>query len=175
MPGWKIGWVRPELPYQGYPQPATPYLELQRGVNGWLPQEGAQYAELDSDWNDHSGNLNNEPASAKIWQTIDTIPGQTYQIKYQFSPRPGTDAANNALELGLDGVAVDLITGAGGSNTNWSEHIYEFTATSTSATVQFADMGSPSDSLGTFIDNVSARCTLPIEPRCGDGKINQQS
>lgn len=158
VPGWNIGWVRVEPPYQNYPQPQDAYLELHRGVNNWLPQEGQQYAELDSDWNDHVGTLNNEPASAKISQQIETIPGQKYQIKYYFSPRPGTSEANNVLELSLDGSVVSAVQGAGSSNTNWSEHIYEFTATSTSATIQFADLGLPSDSLGTFIDNISLRC-----------------
>jgi hypothetical protein len=130
---------------------------LERGVNGWLPEEGEQYAELDSDWDGPGGSLNDEPGSVAISQTIQTIPGRNYTISFYFSPRPSTDESNNVLEFAWDGDVKDTITGSGGSNTIWNQSSYSFTATGFTTTIKFADRGT-SDSFGTFLDNVSAKC-----------------
>lgn len=45
--GWSVEWM-PSAVSGGATDPAN--LELHRGVNSWLPQEGEQYAELDTDW-----------------------------------------------------------------------------------------------------------------------------
>jgi len=161
LPGWHVEWVSAQPPYNGYPQPVNAYLELHRLVMaGWLPQEGSQYAELDSDWDGPTGSLNGEPASAKIYQDIPTIPGLTYNIKYYFSPRPSTPSTDNVLEFSWGGTVKDTVSAAGGSATNWIEKTYSFVATGNTTRIQFADLGTP-NSLGTFLDNVSVTCQLP--------------
>jgi hypothetical protein len=172
VPGWSIEWMAAQPPYQGLEQPVDAYLELHRGVNGWLPYEGSQHAELDTDWDGPSGSVSGEPASVKIYQDISTIPGENYTIKFYFSPRPSTDAANNQLQFSWAGSIEDTISGAGGSNTNWFEHSYTFTAISATTRLQFADVGIPSDSLGTFLDNVSVRCQ-PCSPNNEHLTINE--
>ncbi|HRO65392.1 MAG TPA: SdrD B-like domain-containing protein, partial [Candidatus Dojkabacteria bacterium] len=134
---------------------------LHKGVNGWLPQAGAQYAELDADWFGPSNPLNNEPASVKISQEIATIPGYEYKIEYHFSPRPGTSEADNKLVSAWDGVTLDTHTGAGAGNTTWTKYTKTAEATSEKAVVSFMDDGTP-NSLGTFIDNVSVECVRPV-------------
>jgi len=158
--GWNIEWTSMEpSSYQGYDRPVDAYMELHRGVNGWLSYEGSQHTELDSDWDGPGGSLSGEPASTKIYQDIPTIPGETYSVNFYFSPRPNTDENNNVLELSWAGDVKDTISAAGGSNTDWAEHTYNFTADDYTTRLQFADMGN-SDSLGTFLDNVSVRCQL---------------
>lgn len=162
--GWLVEWVSPT---SDPAQPTDAVLELHGGVNGWLPYDGSQYAELDTDWDGPGGSINNEPASVKIYQNIPTIPGQNYSINFYFSPRPGTNSADNNLEFSWDGVIRDNISAAGNGNTNWTLHSYNFTATGTTISLQFADMGT-SNSLGTFLDKVSVRC-VPCQPVCGNG------
>jgi cysteine-rich repeat protein len=145
-------------------------LELQNDLLGWAAQEGNQYAELDSDWDGSSGSLNGEPASVKIYQDIQTIPGEKYTVSFWFSPRPNTGLEDNRLEFSWGGnVVANNIAGAGENTTVWTKYTYTFTASSTSTRIQFADIGVPSDSLGTLLDNVSVKCgaTEP-QPICGD-------
>jgi cysteine-rich repeat protein len=164
---WIVEWATSEPSYQSYPRPIDAYLELHRGVNGWLSYEGTQHAELDTDWDGPAGSLSGEPASVKIYQDITTIPGQNYNIKFYFSPRPDTDASDNNLELSWNGEVKDTIGAAGVSNTNWSEHTYTFQATGNTTRLQFADLGIP-NSLGTFLDGVSVKCITTPEPQCTD-------
>ena len=167
--GWKIEWLSSDASYNGYPKPEEPKLELHNRL--WTPKEGNQYAELDSDWDGPGGSLNNEPASVTIYQDIATIPGESYFLKYAFSPRPNLGVADNSLELKIDNTPIQTHLGTGGSNTNWTEFSYEFTATSTVTRVQFSDTGAQ-NSLGTFLDDVKMECQpQEIKTYCGDGIV----
>lgn len=147
--GWSVSW---NGAFAGAPVNAN--LELHRGVNGWLHDEGAQHAELDTDWAPGGS----EQASVVISQDIPTIPGATYEISYAFSPRPGTGASENVLEVLVDGLVVATHGPvAGGGNTSWTTYTYEFEASDGMVTIAFRDAGTP-NTLGTFIDNVSVRC-----------------
>lgn len=155
---WLAEWYDGSTTFNGYTRPELAHLELHRGVLG-NAFSGAQYAELDTDWDGPAGSLNNEPALVKIYQNLSTIPGQTYNIIFYTSPRPNTTAANNVLEFSWDGVVKDTISVAGGSSINWSQKSYTFTAAGFSTQLQFIEKGTP-DSLGTFLDNVSVKCIL---------------
>lgn len=147
--GWTVAW---RDAFEGAPETAK--LELHRGVNGWLSDEGSQHAELDSDW----GYNNNEEASVIISQDIPTIPGHTYELSYAFSPRPGTYEDDNIIQVKVDGSNVDTQGGfAGGANTLWNIYSVNFFATGSSTNIAFQDSGYP-NSVGTFLDNVSVRC-----------------
>ncbi|MCA9380601.1 hypothetical protein KC675_05485, partial [Candidatus Dojkabacteria bacterium] len=159
---WKVEWQGGSTIFESVNRPEIPNLELHKGVNGWLPQTGAQYAELDADWFGPTNPLNNEPASVKISQEIATIPGYEYKIEYHFSPRPGTSEADNKLISAWNGVALDTHTGAGAGNTAWTKYTKTAEATSEKAVVSFMDDGTP-NSLGTFIDNVSVECVGKVK------------
>lgn len=156
--GWTVAW---NGAFAG--APATAKLELHNGVNGWLPYAGSQHAELDADW----GYNNNEQASVAISQDVVTIPGATYELSYAFSPRPGTAAGENILEVLVEGSLVQTqgpVAGAG--NTSWNTYSYEFVAADALTTIAFRDAGTP-NTLGTFIDNVSLNCEqMPEEETC---------
>jgi uncharacterized repeat protein (TIGR01451 family)/LPXTG-motif cell wall-anchored protein len=173
--GWKIEWVSlTPSEYLGYSRPIDAYLELQNSNVGWDPQEGSQFAELDSDWDGPSGSLNGEPASAKIYQDISTIPGTTYHISFWFSPRPNTGLEDNRLQFKWDSEVKDTLEAAGENNTTWTEHEYTFTASGDITRLYFTDLGL-ANSEGTFLDNVSVKCVPPQEPICGDNVKNQES
>ena len=165
--GWLVDWMA-SVPgsFGDFSRPSPANIELQRGVNGWLSQEGQQHTELDSDWNGpSSGSLNGEPASTTIYQDLATTPGETYRVSFWFSPRPGTGADENELEFDWDsGSYTDTISAVGGSNTIWTQHEYDLEATDSTTRVRFSDMGTP-NSLGTFIDNVDVSLLCPEEEK----------
>ncbi|MFA6410735.1 MAG: hypothetical protein WCW26_04145, partial [Candidatus Buchananbacteria bacterium] len=166
---WNIDWLSvAPVTYQDVTRPIFASLELQNGVNGWLAANGSQYAELDSDWQGPSGSLDGEPASVKIYQDIQTIPGYKYLVKFSFSARPDTAIGNNQLEFGWNNAFTDTLSATGGISNVWTNYEYTLTADTTTTKIQFSDLGTP-DSLGTFLDNVSVRC-IPnnLEPVCGN-------
>ena len=166
---WLVQWLSPN---DDATDPAS--LELHAGVNGWLPSEGEQYAELDGDYEGPDGS-DGEPASTEISQIIETIPGETYTLRWDFSPRPNTVQSENDLLVKINGLEVDNNEGVGGSQTDWTSQSYSVVATGDEAKIAFADDG-PANSVGTFVDNVSLMCEpeTPYGPYCGDGQKNQE-
>lgn len=132
--GWLVEWISGGIGG----------LELQAGVNGWLPDEANQYAELDS------------TKATKIWQDVPTILGKTYKLKFAYSPRPYV--SDNSIEVYSDGNLLDTLSsdGTSNSNTTWSLKSYEFTADDETK-IEFKDV-SNSDSFGGFLDRVGLYC-----------------
>ena len=155
IPGWSVEWMPGPDMYEGYMRPSDAYIELQRRVFDWTAAEGSQWAELDSDWDGPVNGLTREPASIRIYQDLVTVPGEQYQLKFYFSPRPNTDASNNVLKVTWDGIDIDVISLAGGSDTTWMYHTYTLTATGYYTRIEFTDMGT-SDALGPLLDDVRA-------------------
>lgn len=153
---WLVDWVTGVVG----PDPAS--LELHRGVAGWVSSDGSQHAELDGDTEGPDGSTSGEEASTRISQTIPTVPGETYTLSFEFSPRPGTSATENVLEIFWDGVEEDEISadGSANGNTDWTTHTYSFEATDWFTELAFEDAGT-ANSVGTFLDDVSLRCVEP--------------
>lgn len=154
--GWSVDW-RSGMPlaFNSVNRPADPAkIELHRGVLG-LAQEGAQYAELDSDWFGPTNPLNGESASTKVYQTITTTPGAQYTLHFAFAPRPSTVSADNNLEVRFGGIVVSTVGPlAGGAGAIvWTGYDVTVTATTTSTELSFTDLGT-ANSLGTFLDDV---------------------
>lgn len=165
--GWNILWRDP-APVAPSPRPAIANLELHRGVLG-VAFEGAQYAELDSDWDGHANTFNGEPAATVIYQDIPTQIGAHYSLTYRFAPRPGTGTSDNNLESRLGGQLINATgpTAGGGSNLVVGDWIlkgpFDFVATTTTTRLQFTDLGSTNNSLGTFIDDVQLKQTTCVQ------------
>jgi hypothetical protein len=119
-------------------------IEVQRRANG-TPGEGDQLVELDSDF------------SGGIQQSVKTTPGRRYFLSFLASPRPRSAAPQNRLEVFWDGKPVDapFELGAGGRDTDWTPIYQIVEATKAETTLRFRDAGTPSDSLGTYLDDVS--------------------
>lgn len=174
VPNWTIEWM------PGSGGGYEPKLELHRGVNSWLSQDGLQHAELDTDWDGPSGQINGEAASVRIFQDVATQAGCTYNFSFWFSPRPGTPASDNILGAMWNGTDVEEITvdGSSNSNTVWVQHSYSVVATGATTRIQFEDRGT-ANSLGTFFDNVNVEfvsCPPPTPPCCGgDIKVKNRN
>lgn len=172
--GWMVDWF---ADFTDAPQDAL--LELQAGVFGWLPSEGSQHAELDTDW-DGPGGINAKPASVIITQNIPTVADKTYTLSWDFSPRPGLGTNQNQLGVSVDGIELDdspyMADGTNNNNTEWTNYTYEFTGTGNEVEIAFWDDGS-ADGQGTLLDNASLVCnpnTGYSDVFCGDGEVNQE-
>lgn len=161
---WGVNWMT--LAGEGRPDIAK--LELHDGVNLWAPKDGEQYAELDADWGGPTDSQSGEPASVQIYQDIPTLPGKNYDLKFSFSPRPGTNASDNILGVMWGGeiATSTIITDSGSSNTSWTDYVLRLKATSTLTRVSFSDLGIE-NSQGTFLDNVSVQCAPECNPTSG--------
>ena len=162
VPGWEIAWETSEPSFDGTPRPADAYLELHRAAGGWAHADGEQHAELDADWTGPSGGVTGEPAQVRISQTITTVPGEQYELRFAFAARPDTGTADNQLEVLVDGgtLVSDVIVQDGSGGLTWVEHSYTFTANDASTVIEFADVSPEGDAEGVFLDDVRVHPTL---------------
>jgi len=178
---WTVNWQGGSSSYQGKTRPSPALQELQENIDGWLAQEGNQYAELDSDWDGPNGSLTGEPALTRIYQIIPTTKGTVYKLSYYFSPRPGTAETENVLTVKVNGetLASHAASGAGKTQTQWNYFEKSFTAEESSAKIEFIG-GGTANSIGTFLDNVKLvecgseengdeiKYTIRQKPKCVD-------
>lgn len=151
--GWTVEWAGA---YSGAPSIAK--LELHRGVLG-PANTGFQYAELDTDW----GYANNEQASVKIYQDIETCVGGEYTLSYAWSPRPRHN--NNGLKVYWGGILENTHSGSGSSNPVWHIETIENLTGNGLTRLEFIETANP-DSLGMFLDSVSLEQTKECASIC---------
>jgi hypothetical protein len=127
----------------GWTLASGPAIEIQNHVAG-SPFDGNQFVELDSS------------ANSGMYQDIATVAGQTYQLSFAYSPRPGVAESSNGIDIRWGGLDLGIIkqTGIGHSDTVWSIHTYDLTATSSLTRLEFTATGT-SDSYGGYLDAVS--------------------
>jgi hypothetical protein len=157
---WTVVWTPADYalsPYHGITIPTIANLELQKAFtdDGIIPQEGNQYAELDTDWNGHVGNLAGEPANVKISEDLSTIAGGGYHISYWQRCRAIEPTCNLQFDWGAFSASTG---GVGGVSGVWTHHEFDLTAPGTLTTISFTDTGVP-NTYGTLIDNVSVELT----------------
>ncbi|MFZ2484703.1 MAG: choice-of-anchor C family protein [Minisyncoccia bacterium] len=158
---WLVDWINPS----GAPEIANIEIQENGLGGGWLASDGTQWTELDSDWGGPSSEQSGEAGSVAISQAVTTVNGEDYNVSFDFSARPDTAASENEVEVLAGGVLIGTVgPTAGAGNTVWTSHTFTFTATTTSTVVTFRDAGTPSNSVGTFIDNASVNCKLPPPP-----------
>jgi uncharacterized repeat protein (TIGR01451 family) len=159
-----LGWVIEKVS-----DDSTTTLELHRGWSGNIAADGWQYAELDGDH------------STRVHQDVTTEEGAEYKLFWSFAPRHNIGAEQNHLSVMVDGSQIATNGPATGNaplaQDDWTQSNYTFTADSTNTNIALEDIG-PSDSYGTYVDNVRL-CKIAdpetgYDPYCGDGEINQE-
>lgn len=150
-----------------------PSFELQRGICGG-PAEGKQHLEMDADVNGPGGGpMANEQGGVTISQSVDTVPGQLYRLRFAFAGRPGTRPDENIIGLEVAGVPkgksptpIDTsLTDAEGApvvgdlnlpgGSGWRYFTTTFEATDECTAVSFAYRGKYNNTLGALLDDVS--------------------
>lgn len=135
-------------------------LEIWKNFNGTgagLASDGQQNAELDG---------NN---ATNISQTLTTVPGATYQLKFDYSARAGTNVTDSKMDTLINGVSAMVLNTDGSAATGnyWEPQATTFVATGTSTKIAFEDIGTPNvdGGYGPLLDNVSL-CMVKEAPVC---------
>lgn len=121
-----------------------PNIEVRNNAAGSTPF-GSSFIELDTD---RPGNAN-----SSIWQMLNTIAGQTYELSFSYAQRPDHKG------LASNGLCWQLGNGACNAfgqdlNLGWTTLTVQFTANSDTTQLRFAAIGT-ADTFGTSLDNVS--------------------
>ena len=135
----------------GWESTFGPGIEIQDNAAG-SPFHGDQHVELDSHFSADS--------NSNMRQLIPVITGQSYDLSFAWSPRPGVEAESLGLKVLFGGVLLDTISGngIGLTDTNWSVSAYTVTPNSDSVYLEFQAVGT-ADSYGSYIDDVRLTCT----------------
>ncbi len=119
-------------------QAAYGQIQIHDHSSGMSPAHGNQHAELDA------------TNSSGIYQDLTTVPGATYQLRFAFAARPGTNASQNVLGVVWGGQPVATLTTG---STTWVTYTYTLVASGTTTRLQFNDLGI-SNGQGTLLDHV---------------------
>jgi hypothetical protein len=127
-----------------------PTIELQNHIAG-TPFAGNNLVELDTNMN------------SRMFQDINTVAGQTYEITFEYSARPGNPASSNGVEFLWNGVVIDNVAQNGSSlaDTSWTKFTFDEVATGALSRIEFAATGT-SDSLGGYLDDVHANAAVAV-------------
>jgi hypothetical protein len=178
IPAYSVGYIVVPMIHEDITIPTIPTEEPEiiddnnsgplmkiRNSASWSAQNGHQYAELDSDFDGPSGSIMNEKASTMISQTINTIPGQSYNLRFYLAAHPGSSASDSKTAVYLNGNVLDssFISGFGEADSktaHWVQRQYRFTASDDETTIGIGDIGT-ANTIGSFVDNVSVVCVVP--------------
>ena len=131
-----------------------------QGNSGYTASEGEQYLELNKDT---SGN---HPDTMNIYQNVETEEGHEYTFSFDFSPRPGYNEDVSQVEVWINGVKVEEISGSGigASDTDWSAHEYSFTGDGSPVRVEIKYTGDGAhNGRGAYIDNLNIEDSYETE------------
>ncbi|WP_437815453.1 DNRLRE domain-containing protein [Sorangium sp. So ce1078] len=120
-------------------QAAYGQIQIHDHSNGMNPAHGEQHVELDAS------------SSSGIYQDLTTVPGATYQLRFAFAARPGTNASQNVLGVVWGGQPVATLTTASSA---WVYYTYTLVASGATTRLQFNDLGI-SNGQGTLLDRVT--------------------
>jgi hypothetical protein len=142
--GWTVEWADS---YDDAPDPANLELHQSGVISGVSAPEGGQYAELDTDWDGPGGSLNNEPASVRIYQDLNTCPGEEYTLAFAWKARDGDSEMK--VYWGDDEFGPYSVT-----SSIWNTESLSVTADGWTTRLAFVETGT-ANSFGMFLDNVS--------------------
>jgi len=126
-------------------------------TNSGPAADGAQFLELDVTTCD------------TISQTLTTVSGLRYRVRYAYSARPGV--ADNRVEVRWNGQLISSASanGVGLTNPSWTYYSAEVQATGVSTALTFANVDA-CDGVGSFLDDVSVTEVEPV-PALGGGGL----
>ncbi len=107
------------------------------GFNGVTAKDGATVIEVDAD-------------RGLIWQTVKTKSGQTYDVTFDFSGRPGA-IASSKMEVLWNGVVIATISP---TDATFQTYTFKVTGTGGKDQIGFRALASDTDALGGLLDKV---------------------
>ena len=138
-----------------------PFLQLNAGstvITGWTVSQGSiDY--IGTLWQASNGVRSVDLAGSgngKIEQTFNTTIGTTYRVTFDLAGNPNASPIIKDMRVSAGGSSADFsfnTTGKSNSNMGWLSKSWDFTANSTTTTLEFIGLGN-SDA-GAALDNVS--------------------
>jgi hypothetical protein len=138
IPGWiPVAVPAPQVQF------CPPVIELDTApaLGGLAPADGKQSAEL------------NANCPSGLEQTLTTVPGTTYLLRFAFAARPGTSPSANILTVSWGGSPVATLGPT--STASYAYHTYAVTAAHAATTLDFYSGTPTTTSVGTELDDVS--------------------
>lgn len=123
-------------------QPTGNDIEIHKRLRGYTPTEGNSWAEIDA---------------GGIVQTVNTKSGTTYQISFEYSPRPNYGASDSILEVYWNGDLIDTLARNGANDTSWRTYTYQVSTENNYLTNLEFRAGGVQNYRGAFLDNVQVR------------------
>lgn|GEM_PF-365218 len=152
----------------------TSGVEVRRNVAG-VAKEGFNFIELDTHYGPFNGatfdkNSKKNGTSTNSWisQTVNTSLGQVYHLSYWYSPRAGSQSADNRINVYWNdeqlGSSTYTNSGSGsghsGNWTDWQEYTFDLVGNGSSGTLRFEAVSQP-NTYGASLDNVSLVAAVP--------------
>ena len=138
-----------------------PFLQLNAGstvITGWTVSQGSiDY--IGTYWQASDGGRSLDIHGSwigKIEQTFNTTIGATYRVTFDLAGNPNASPIIKDMRVSAGGSSADFsfdITGKSPSNVGWVSKSWDFTANSTTTTLEFIGLGSGTN--GPALDNVS--------------------
>ena len=133
-----------------------------RNVNGWTSRRGTLEiwrnlaAPADGDQNLELDN-GSQRWSDTLAQTVNTVPGQVYELSFAFAPRPDHSVESNTFDVFFDDVLLDTIGATGGQLTAplWNQYSFTVEAASTDSDILFRETSSNGG--GILLDAISLK------------------
>ena len=122
-------------------------IEIHKRFKGYQAADGHSWAEIDA---------------GGIVQSVNTEAGATYQVSFEYSPRPHLYAHDNILKVYWNGELIDTIaeSGRNSSNTQWNTFTYEVAASNNDFTALEFRAGGVQNHKGALLDNVRVKEVL---------------
>jgi hypothetical protein len=150
----------------------TSGVEVRNHVAG-MAQDGSNFIELDTHFGNFNGatfdkNKNGNSTNSWIAQTVNTALDQVYHLSYWYSPRAGSQSADNRINVYWNdeqlGSSAYTNSGSGsghsGNWTDWHEYTFDLVGNGSSGTLRFEAVSQP-NTYGASLDNVSLVAAVP--------------
>lgn len=138
-----------------------------QAVQGWTVIRGSvDYAGEDwiSPGGKHCLDIEGEASFGGVAQTIATLPGQVYTIRFDLAGNTDGDPQIKKMRVQAAGQSTERwfdIDDDTHHNLGWQTHTWQFLATSDTAKVEFFSVGDGPGHRGALIDNVSVTAAQP--------------
>jgi len=167
---------------------ADGYITLSDGstaITGWTVDPVAVDWVTPVYWNPSDGrfslDLNGFFVAGGILTTVPTIPGTSYAVSFDLAGfvAPGSPSNPKSVEVSVGtstksfSLPVPTVTGQKPITVNWTQHKFEFVASSVSSTLSFKSLV-PGDASGLLLDNVSVQkvATMSVTNVRGEQRLN---
>ena len=145
--------------YDGWSSASGEKIEVwNESATSYEAADGDGFVELNTD------DSNTFDDASSISRTVNTVDGATYDLDFQFSPRPGYDADVCQFEVIVDGEVLGTysVDGTGNTSLEWTGDAVSFTGTGESVVIEFRETGdaNPGAGRGMYLDDINLTQTV---------------